>query len=1342
MGAERTETPIAVVGMACRFPQAESVEEFWAGLVGNVDAVTPIPPERFDVAAHYAPAARTPGRTVSRHGGFVPDPFGFDPGFFGISPAEAVTMDPQHRLLLMVVREALDAAGIPAPDVRGSTAGVFIGQATADYAGPPAGDDSLAAHTLREATGSHFRAMAAGRISYDLDLRGPSMTVDTACSSSLVAVHMARQSLLSGETDLAIAGGANIILSPRDAVAFSQGGMLSPDGRCKFGDSEADGFVRSEGVGVVVLKRLRDAEQAGDPVLGVLLGSSVTNDGRAGGSLVKPAVDGQAAMLREALRSAGVRASQLHYVEAHGTGTPVGDTVELRALTQVLREDGPVRRRLPVGSVKSNIGHTEAAAGVAGLIKALLVVRHGLVPASLHLRDPQPLLAGDDCPLEVVAANRPLETGGERALAGVSSFGLSGTNAHVVVAAAPAPPAVRPHGPTELPAGRPAHLLVLSAHSPTALRRTAADHAAFLGADGAGRALPLWDVCATAALKRQAHPYRLWAVGADHDELAEVLSALAEDRPTDHGGMGEAGFDGPRPTAFVFPGQGSQWTGMERSLRAQSPAFARALTECDALVRAETGRSVLQTPASATGDFPDDVATVQPVLWSMQVALAALWRDMGVDPDLCVGHSMGEAAAAAVAGGLTPADAAAVICRRSALMQGVTGRGAMLAVELSPEQARDAIAEDGGAVCVAVENAPRSCVLAGDADALRRIAARLERREVFHRQVQVNVASHSPAMEPLRAELLARLADLTPRQATIPMLSTVTGALLAGPELDAGYWMDNLREPVLFHDAIRHLAKENTPVFVEISPHPLLQGAIRDTLLEAGCAPTVIASLHRRGPDGPLALARSLGAFFAHGGRVDWERWFRGEVRRVPLPALPWDTEPLRRPLAPPVPAPLRSATEVRADLREAVVRVGGLAPVPPAVHLAVLHEAVVSGTAAADPGAVAIEDIRLSDELVEIPSDRAELALRVHTEARDGALAAEVYAGPGAARTLCLTATVRSGADPAESGTAAGAVPDGRKRLDTALGRCRTHLTRDEFLAGLATRGYEPSPALVAVRHLWRRDGEAVAQLHRPAISGPAAWEACLLPLLAAVPGSVPAHWAYRVAGLDRARFLAALTPECWVHATFRAERGAAAAGADVAVLDPDGRPLAEFRGIRLCRLGAAPDGPTTVRPLWELGRSAGALVAGAVRTLHPVGTDEMMRLPGLLAQRLFRAVRATGAAASPPCAPGAARGTAAAVPAIRAVEAPAGEPVRAETDPGRRDAAARFVEIVAGVVGTRPARIDTRRRLSDYGVDSLSAVQVRNRVREELGQDMPLARLLGDSTLQTLAQGLAAAC
>ncbi|MGV4981467.1 type I polyketide synthase [Streptomyces sp. NRAIS4] len=1342
MGAERTETPIAVIGMGCRFPQARNIEEFWAGLVGNVDAVTPIPPERFDVSAHYAPAARTPGRTVSRHGGFVPDPFGFDPGFFGISPAEALTMDPQHRLLLMVVREALDAAGIPAPDIRGSTAGVFIGQATADYAGRPAGEDSLAAHTLREATGSHFRAMAAGRISYDLDLRGPSMTVDTACSSSLAAVHMARQSLLSGETDLAIAGGANIILSPRDAVAFSQGGMLSPDGRCKFGDSDADGFVRSEGVGVVVLKRLRDAEEAGDPVLGVLLGSSVTNDGRAGGSLIKPAVDGQAAMLREALRSAGVSASQLHYVEAHGTGTPVGDTVELRALTQVLREDGPVRRRLPVGSVKSNIGHTEAAAGVAGLIKALLVVRHGLVPASLHLRDPQPLLTEDDCPVEVVTANRRLETGGERALAGVSSFGLSGTNAHVVVAAAPAPPAVTAHGPTELPAGRPAHLLVLSAHSPTALRRTAADHADFLGADGAGRTLPLWDVCATAALKRQAHPYRLWAVGADHDELAEVLRALAEDRPTDHGGMGEAGFGGPRPTAFVFPGQGSQWTGMERSLRAGSPAFARALTECDALVRAETGRSVLRTLACATGDFPDDVATVQPVLWSMQVALAALWRDMGVDPDVCVGHSMGETAAAAVAGGLTQAAAAAVICRRSTLMQSVTGRGAMLAVELSPQQARDAIAEDGGAVCVAAENAPRSCVLAGDTDALRRIAARLERREVFHRLVQVNVASHSPAMEPLREELLRLLADVTPRQAEVPILSTVTGALLTGPELDARYWMDNLREPVLFHDAISHLAKEDTPVFVEISPHPLLQSAIGDTLREAGCAPTVVASTHRRRPDGPLTLARSLGAFFAHGGRVDWERWFRGEVRRVPLPARPWDIEPLRRPLAPPPPAPLRSATDVRADLREAFVRIGGLAPVPPAVHLAVLHEAVASATAATDPGAVTIEDIRLSDELVEIPTGHAELALRVHTEARGGTLAAEVYAGAGTARTLCLTATVRSGADRTESGTGAtaGAAPAWRERLDTALDRCRTHRTRDEFLAGLAARGYEPSPGLVAVRHLWRRDGEAVAQLHRPVISGPAAWEACLLPLLAAIPGSVPAHTGYRVTGLDRARFRDALAPECWVHATFRTERGGASARANVVVLDPDGRPLAEFQGIRLCRLGAAPAGPATVRPVWELRRSAEALVAGSVRTLRSVGTGELTRLPGLLAQRLRRAVRVTGAApvrtgAAAPPAPGSTR-------ALRAVPAPAEEPVRTEADSGRADAATRFVEIVAGVVGTRPARIDTRRRLCDYGVDSLSAAQVRSRVRDELGQDMPLARLLGDSTLHALAQGLAAAC
>ncbi|OIJ88641.1 hypothetical protein BIV25_36350 [Streptomyces sp. MUSC 14] len=1304
------DASIAVVGMGCRFPQAASVDAYWSNLVANVDSVTPVPSERFDITHHYARTPRTPGRTASRHGGFLPDAFAFDTGFFGISPAEAESIDPQHRLLLPVVREALDAAGIPAPDLAGSNSGVFIGQATADYARRA----DLDTHSLRDATGSHFRAMAAGRISYDLDLRGPSMMVDTACSSSLVAVHMARQSLLTGETDLAIAGGVNVILSPQDAIAFSSADMLSPDGRCAFGDLSANGFVRSEGVGVVVLKRLGDALRDGNTVFALLPGSSVTNDGRSSGSLIKPAVAGQTAMIREAWRSAGIHPDQLDYVEAHGTGTPVGDAVELQALAEVVRGLRPTRGPLRTGSVKTNIGHAEAAAGIAGLIKAVLITRHRVIPASLHLTDPQPLLAEADSPLEVVTRNEELEPGEEGALVGVSSFGLSGTNAHVVVAAAPARPAEAPHAPAELPTDRPVHLLVLSAHSPAALRRMAAAHADFLGPDGPGRALPLWDVCATAAQKRQAHPYRLWATGAGHDELAETLRALAEDRPTADGGLGEAGFDGPRRAVFVFPGQGSQWSGMGQSLKKTAPAYARELAACDALVHEETGWSVEEVLASATGPFPEQVATVQPVLWATEMALAAMWRDMGVDPEVCLGHSMGETAAAAVAGGLTPADAAAVICRRSALMQRVAGLGAMMVVELSAEQAEDLAAAEGGEVCVAAQNAPTSTVLAGGTDALRRIARRLEREGVFHRLVRVDAASHSPFMDPLREDLLERLSGLKPVRGTVPIHSSVLNTFLDGPELDARYWMDNLREPVRFADSVRHLAKEGDNVFVEISPHPVLLGAVADTLEDAGSAPTVVASTHRGGTDEALALARSLGCFFALGGRVDWQRWFRGPARQVPLPNYPWERETLRRAVPTARPALRRTAVELAPDLRGATVRLHGLTPLPPALHLAALREAVRS--ADAEAGIVTVEDIRLGDELVEIPAD-GRVTLRVETEDRPGARSAEVRAlgtAPDRTGTLCLTATVTTA--PVQT------LPSGRAQLDAALDRCRTHRTPKEFHARLARRGYEPSPAMRAVRHIWRREGEAVALLHRPDVPEQAAWEAALLPLLAALPAALPAESAYRVTSFERVRFQADLTEEFWLHTTLSVKEAGERVRADATVIDQTGHTLAEFRGIRLHRLGTDSTVGSYLRTVLALPQRAVSRLGTPVRLPR-------VPLAPLIPRRLLGEPRD---AMEPPAAP-----------AVREVPATAAHtPATDETgDAGTDVLARRFIGIVAELLGMDAGRVDVRRRLTDYGLDSVSAAQLRGRVRGELGRDVPLSRLLGRDSVKVLAASLAAA-
>ncbi|MFE0646713.1 type I polyketide synthase, partial [Streptomyces sp. NPDC058877] len=1318
MNALVRKSTIAVVGMGCRFPQASSIDQYWRNLAGNVDSITPVPRDRFDVDACYSSVPRTPGHTVSRFGGFLDDPFTFDPTFFGIAPSEAAVLDPQHRLLLAVAWEALEDAGIVPSSLAGSRTGVFVGQATAEYSRR----DTPETYTLRDVAGSHLRSMATGRISYALDLRGPNLVVDTACSSSLVAVHAACQSLRAGESDLAFAGGANVILSPMDAIAYSQAAMLSPDGRCKFGADDADGFVRSEGVGVVLLKRLVDAERDGDRILGVLLGSSVVNDGRGSGLLFKPAVSGQVDMLRTACREAGIEPADLDYVEAHGTGTTAGDSVELTALAEAVRERRTAGRPLRTGSVKSNIGHTEAAAGLAGLIKAVLVVRHGLIPASLHANPAHPLLSREDVPVEVVTANAPLEPAGDRALVGVSSFGLSGTNAHVVVAAhTPAdttlptrtPTADSRTGPTAertAPfAGNGVHLLVLSARSRHSLTELALSYADFLAPDGAGRAHSPADVCAAAALRRESHPYRLWVTGHDHDELAAGLRALADGRETEGAGTGEAGFGSTPRTVFVFPGQGSQWAGMGRTLLDSSPAFRRTLQECDAAVREETGWSVIDVLAATDGEFPTDVATVQPVLWAVQTALSAHWQAMGVRPDVCVGHSMGEVAAACASGALSLPDAAAVICRRSRLMSDLADRGGMLVTELAQDEAAGVIRAEGRRVCVAAENAPDSTVLAGDRAALRRIADALEERGVFHRAVPVNVASHSPAMDALRTPLLEALAGLRPGDSLVPMHSSVFCSTVDGPRLDATYWMENLRRPVRFRESIQHLAKEADSVFLEVSPHPVLTAAMRTTLDHAGATAGVTDST-RRQQDERTALTRALGHHFAHGGAVDWEGWFGGKAPHVPLPSYQWHALHLRRdPAGPTTKPPAGRTRDFSFDDRATGVSSRGFAPVPPVVHLSVLHE--VARSAHGDTEVV-VTDALIGDSWPEIP-DGGTLTLRAEvtaTPAEGGVATVSALRGdpPAPSGTPCLTASVRPAVEP----------PAGVD-LDGALTRCRSYWSGAEFLRRIAERGYEVAPAFRTVQGLWRRDGEAVALLHRPATPRHTEWEACLLPLLAALPDGSGAHVTYRPQEFGYTRLLSDLPETFWVHVSSSETPKSATATADVVVAAPDSRPLAEFRRITL-RRGAEPvnASPLPPSPTTVLLSDTTALLT---RTVNSGRRTLATWLSGLLTPD----DKVTTSPIEPPRAASAVP-TPRPEPTVLNVPGPPRPSVPEPGDEAGSTASRTLVRSAARLLGMAPELIDEHRPLREYGLDSLMALQLRRELKEH-GIEITPNRLVG---------------
>jgi acyl transferase domain-containing protein/acyl carrier protein len=880
----RTAEPIAIIGAGCRLPGGgDNLESFWQLLRDGVDAITEVPPDRWDIDAYYDPNPDTPGKMYTRWGGFLEHVDRFDAQFFSINPREAVSLDPQQRLLLEVTWEALEHAG-QAPDrLQGSPTGVFIGISSYDYyhLQRHAGEAAIDAYTGSGVTFS----VAAGRLAYVLGLQGPTMAVDTACSSSLVTVHLACQSLRDGECDLALAGGVNLILSPENTIYSSRLRAMAADGRCKTFDARADGYVRGEGCGIVVLKRLSEAIRDRDGIVAVIRGSAVNQDGRSQG-LTAPNGPAQEAVIRKALTTAGVQPHEVGYVEAHGTGTPLGDPIEVQAVGAVLGQGRAVDRPLVLGSLKTNIGHLESAAGVAGLIKAALILQHGEIPPHLHLQERNPYINWQELPVTIATGLTKWPEGHGRRIAGVSAFGYSGTNAHVVLEEAPAVSAA-PQGAAK-PAGQ-AQVLPLSARTAAALDDLAQAYRELL-ADGPPTALR--DICHAASVGRTHHEHRLALVGQSADEIVGRLSAFLDqkaDRSTSAGISFGVSFPGTqRKVVFVFPGQGSQWLGMGRELLRDEPAFRAAMEECDTAVRAETGWSVLEELDAAEGESRlAQIDVVQPVLFSMQVALAAVWRAWGIKPDAVVGHSMGEVAAAHVAGVLSLDAAAQIICRRSRLLTRVAGRGAMAVVELSSQQAQQALDGFDGRLTVAVSNSPRSTVLAGDPVALQELLETLERRDVFCRRIKVDVASHSPYVDELHEDLLRALEELAPQPVSVPMYSTVTGEPAEGRALDGPYWAMNLREPVRFAQAVERALADGHEVFLEISPHPVLLPAIEDNLRDAGRA---FASMRREDSERATLLG-TLGALYAGGHSIDWRLLYTDGGESVRLPTYPWQRQ-------------------------------------------------------------------------------------------------------------------------------------------------------------------------------------------------------------------------------------------------------------------------------------------------------------------------------------------------------------------------------------------------------------------------------------------------------------------
>ncbi|MGB0128372.1 MAG: type I polyketide synthase, partial [Rhodocyclaceae bacterium] len=840
---------VAIVGIGCRFPGGVTdPASFWRFLVEGRDAIAEIPSDRIDLAHFYDERPATPGRIMTRWGGFLSRLDEFDAGFFGISPREAERLDPAQRLVLETAWEGLEDAGIAPTHLDGTATGVFVGQWLSDFEGRLFADPEVVDFYMTTGSG---RYATSGRLSYLLGLRGPSLTLDTACSSSLVAVHLAARSLRAGECTLALAGGVNVILQPHISVAYSQSRMMAPDGRCKFGDARGDGYVRSEGAGIVVLKPLAAALADGDRIYAVIRGSAVNNDGHSSGSMGTPSRSGQEALLRSAYADAGVAPGRVGYVEAHGTGTRAGDPVELGALGAVLGEGRPGGERARVGSVKTNFGHTEGAAGVAGLIKVTLAVHHARIPASLHCHELNPVVDWANAPYELarsaVAWDAPSRVGG------VSAFGIAGTNAHVVLENAPPP--FLPADANVLPS-RPA-LLVLSARSPEALRALAAAYAVRL--DGADRAM-LDAVCWSAATRRGALEHRAAFVADDAGDLVTQLNAFAAgEAAAAEGTVHAAPALGP---VFVAPGQGGQWLGMARALLVSEPAFRDALQACDEAARPWLANSIVEQLRLAA-DHPDyrldRIELIQPALVAVAIACGRWLQSLGIVPAAVVGHSMGEVAAAQLAGVLDLGQAMRIICRRSALMGRTSGRGAMAMIDLPMAEAEQRLAGREALLSVAVSNSPRSCVVSGDPAALQALMTELEAAGVFCRLVKVDVASHSPQMETPAAELTLDLADLVPGEATVPLHSTVLACAATGREFGAGYWGRNMRQPVRFTDTIDGLLAAGARCFVELGLHPVLTVAVQQTAQARGQAVATLVAGRRDEPEQRNALALVAG---------------------------------------------------------------------------------------------------------------------------------------------------------------------------------------------------------------------------------------------------------------------------------------------------------------------------------------------------------------------------------------------------------------------------------------------------------------------------------------------------
>ena len=1177
----RSSEPIAIIGAGCRYPGAvENVDDLWRVVRDGVDTISEVPADRWNVDAYYDPDPAAPNKSVTRRAGFLGQVDRFDPQFFGISPREAQTMDPQQRLLLETAHEALENAGLAVDQLAGSATGVFVGITASDYARllQAGGGDSTDVYS---ATGASMSA-AAGRISFTFGFQGPCVALDTACSSSLVATHLACQSLSTGESDLALAAGVNLILSPDAMVLFSKWGMMAPDGACKTFDAAADGFVRAEGCAVIALKRLSDALEGGDPILAVIRGSAVNSDGRSSG-LTVPNGPAQEGVLRKALANARLKAADIDYVEAHGTGTPLGDPIEVEALGAVLGAGRPAGSPLRIGSVKTNLGHTEAASGLAGLLKTVMALRHETLPPSLHFSTPNPRIDWERLPIEVQAISTAWPRGERVRRAGVSSFGFSGTNAHVILEEAP----VRGQAPKTRPG---AVLLPLSARNEQALRDLAGRYARAVETPG----VDLHALAAAAGTGRSHMTRRAAVTGESPGELAATLRAMAAGDRSPDAALGAIRM-GERPrVAFLFTGQGAQYAGMGRTLYEREPVFRAVIDRAQAVLLDRLDRPLTEVLFGQDDGTISQTAYTQPALFALEYALAEQWRAWGVVPAMVLGHSVGEYVAACVAGVFDFESGLDLVAARGRAMQELPDGGAMAAVFATEDRVAAQVERYADRLSVAALNGPEETVVAGAAETVDAVLATLAAQGIEGRRLDVSHAFHSPLLEPMMAAFEARASGLTYALPKIPLVSNLTGRVFGPGEMpNAAYWRRHAREPVRFVQALEALRQGGVTALVEIGPHPTLIALAGRAAPDAAWA--VLPSL-RRGRDDRRQMLQALGGLYVLGQTVRWDAFAEGEPRRrVLLPTYPFQRErawlgtssgPLTAPVAcgahPLLGNGRELATMSGVWIWDSEIgldnhpwlsdhRVQGAAIFPATAYI---EMACAAASDALGPGPVRVRDISNLKPMIlrDGMRRRVQASLTIRPEGASFTVHSRSASGQGE-WTAHLTAEVGL-TGPAEE-RATGLAEAHRLSTEAAVDR----MDRAGFYAASAAMGNQWGPDFQGLDEVWRRGGEALARIVLPAgLAGqtggyrfhPALSDSCghvlvsitSLSELSGQGGAIVGH------GIDEVRlYRSPSSGVLWVHARLRGAdpNDPRVIVGDVEVYGENGELITESIGARL---------------------------------------------------------------------------------------------------------------------------------------------------------------------------------